>query len=104
MAEGKKLRLTGLAANGRVLRPRTGPLPQAVGLTEIADFGPNPGALRMFVHVPAKLPKTAPLVVILHGCGQTAAGYALGTGWRDAADRLGFVLLAPEQPSANNMG
>ena len=104
MLRGLILRLTGLTATGRVLRPRPGLSPQAAGLTEIADFGPNPGGLRMFVHVPARLSKAAPLVVVLHGCGQTAAGYASGAGWRDVADRLGFVLLAPEQQNANNMG
>jgi poly(hydroxyalkanoate) depolymerase family esterase len=35
---------------------------------------------------------------------QTAAGYAAGTGWNEAADRLGFALLAPEQTNANNIG
>ena len=33
------------------------------GLTEVADFGSNPGALRMLVHLPENLPPDAPLVV-----------------------------------------
>ena len=37
------------------------------------------------------------LVVVLHGCGQTAAGYDLGTGWSTLAKHYGFALLMPEQ-------
>src|SRR5689334_9322965 len=70
-------------------------------LTE-TSFAPNPGNLRMFVYVPPGAGAGAPLVVILHGCGQTAAGYDLGTGWSRLADQLGFALLAPEQKPANN--
>jgi len=69
-------------------------------LTEVHDFGSNPGALRMFKYVPAR-PKSA-LVVVLHGCAQTAADYDLGAGWSTLADRYGFVLLFPQQRVSNN--
>ena len=42
------------------------------------------------------------LVVVLHGCGQTAAGYDFGTGWSTLAKRYGFALLMPEQQGSNN--
>ena len=71
-------------------------------LNELADFGPNPGALRGFYHVPARLADSAPLVVVLHGCTQTAAGYDRGSGWSALADELGFAVLFPEQQRANN--
>jgi poly(hydroxyalkanoate) depolymerase family esterase len=69
-------------------------------LTEVYEFGSNPGSLRMFKYVPAR-PRPA-LVVVLHGCGQTAARYDLGAGWSTLADRYGFVLLLPQQQAANN--
>jgi feruloyl esterase len=56
----------------------------------------------MLEYVPAGLKKGAPLVVILHGCGQTAAGYDLGAGWSQLAGQLGFALLAAEQKAVNN--
>src|ERR1700685_3920100 len=90
-------------------RSRLGPLSSlAAGiapskLNEQADFGDNPGSLRMFTYVPPSLLKKAPLVVILHGCGQSAADYATGAGWITLADELGFAVLAPEQTRANNM-
>jgi poly(hydroxyalkanoate) depolymerase family esterase len=71
-------------------------------LVEISEFGTNPGALRMFSFVPEHLQRSPALVVVLHGCGQTAAGYDLGAGWSTLAKRYGFALLMPEQQSSNN--
>jgi poly(hydroxyalkanoate) depolymerase family esterase len=71
-------------------------------LVEVSDFGTNPGALRMFSFVPDNLPPAPGLVVVLHGCGQTAAGYDLGAGWSTLAKRYGFALLMPEQQPSNN--
>jgi feruloyl esterase len=65
-------------------------------------FGVNPGGLRMWSWAPADLPRGAPLVVVLHGCGQSAQGFAAGAGWLTLAQRRGFALLAPEQTRANN--
>jgi len=71
-------------------------------LTEISGFGSNPGRLRMFTYVPKKLGSSPALVVVLHGCTQSAASYDLGAGWSMLARRYGFVLLFPEQTAANN--
>ena len=76
--------------------PRGGPL------VSLDGFGHNPGALRALMYVPADLPANAPLVVVLHGCTQTAAGYDHGSGWSTLAERFGFALLFPEQSRANN--
>lgn len=71
-------------------------------LTEVADFGDNPGALRMFTYLPPDLPKRPALVVVLHGCGQDAATYDHGAGWSTLARRYGFALLMPQQQEINN--
>ena len=71
-------------------------------LEEVTGFGDNPGNLRMFAFVPAQLQKQRALVVVLHGCGQTAAGYDLGAGWSTLAQHYGFALLMPEQQRINN--
>ena len=81
------------------LKPR--PAAPASGLAEVS-FAPNPGNLRMFAYLPPGVGAGAPLVVILHGCGQTAAGYDLGAGWSQLADQLGFAVLAVEQKAVNN--
>jgi feruloyl esterase len=74
----------------------------ATHLTELTGFGSNPGALRMFTYAPKSLARPSALVVVLHGCTQSAAGYDLGAGWSTLAERYGFVLLFPEQTPANN--
>jgi poly(hydroxyalkanoate) depolymerase family esterase len=56
----------------------------------------------MFSFVPGNLQQPPALVVVLHGCGQTAAGYDLGAGWSTLAKHYGFALLMPEQQSSNN--
>ena len=71
-------------------------------LQETADFGRNPGKLRMLHHVPAVLGPAPALVDALHGCTQTAASYDEGSGWSTLAERHGFALLMPEQQSGNN--
>jgi poly(hydroxyalkanoate) depolymerase family esterase len=82
---------------GRGLGPRS-----LSPLVEVTGFGPNPGDLRMFSFVPDELQHQPALVVVLHGCGQTAAGYDLGAGWSTVAQRYGFALLMPEQKPSNN--
>jgi poly(hydroxyalkanoate) depolymerase family esterase len=76
--------------------------PHGSPLVETRQFGTNPGSLRMFSYVPASLPPSPALVVVLHGCGQTAAGYDLGAGWSTLAKHYGFALLLPEQQASNN--
>jgi feruloyl esterase len=71
-------------------------------LREIHDFGSNPGALRMFTYLPPTLAERSALVVVLHGCTQTAGSYEYGAGWSTLAERYGFALLLPEQQHANN--
>lgn len=71
-------------------------------LRPIENFGSNPGNLRGYTYIPANLAGRAPLVVVLHGCTQSATGYDLGSGWSQMADRHGFALLFPEQQRQNN--
>ncbi|TPQ39124.1 esterase [Bradyrhizobium guangdongense] len=71
-------------------------------LVEVTAFGANPGDLRMFAFVPPQLQQPRALVVVLHGCGQTAATYDLGAGWSTLAKHYGFALVMPEQQRVNN--
>jgi poly(hydroxyalkanoate) depolymerase family esterase len=71
-------------------------------LLEFGGFGLNPGNLVARSYVPQDLGSGAPLVVVLHGCTQSASSYNRGAGWTSAADENGFALLFPEQQRANN--
>jgi poly(hydroxyalkanoate) depolymerase family esterase len=86
------LRFAGLGQSADVHSP----------LAEVTEFGTNPGNLRMFAFVPAQLQQPRALVVVLHGCGQTAAAYDHGAGWSTLAKHYGFALLMPEQRRGNN--
>ena len=76
--------------------------PGSSRLTPLVDFGSNPGALTGWSFVPPRAILNPPLVVVLHGCTQTAAAYDHGSGWSTLAERHGFALLFPEQIRANN--
>jgi poly(hydroxyalkanoate) depolymerase family esterase len=90
--------INGLEAYARNRRPDgRSPLVETIG------FGSNPGELRMFSFVPEDHQQPPALVVVLHGCGQTAAGYDQGAGWSMLAKRYGFVLLMPQQQPSNNV-
>lgn len=71
-------------------------------LHDLSAFGSNPGNLRARIYVPEGEAASRPLVVVLHGCTQTAGGYDTGAGWSLLADEQGFMLLFPEQQRANN--
>lgn len=92
----------------RLSRLRLGALPLTFSapvqdrLSDLGDFGSNPGALRGRFYAPRSLQKAATLVVVLHGCTQSAAGFDHGSGWSQLADEYGFALLYPEQQRSNN--
>ena len=71
-------------------------------LVELTSFGSNPGALKCWLYLPSILAPKTPLVVVLHGCTQDAAGFDRGSGWTQLAEETGFAVLFPEQQRANN--
>ena len=81
---------------------RTRSVPDDGYLPELAAAFDNPGAVTMRCFVPEGLPPRAPLVVVLHGCTQSAAAYDHGSGWTSLAAAHGFAVLFPEQARANN--
>jgi feruloyl esterase len=74
----------------------------AAELTQIKDFGENPGALKMYSYSPPGVQNNSPLVVLLHGCGQSAKAFDNETGWTKFADERKFHLLFAETNSSNN--
>ena len=97
-----RTKFEGLLRSAQKKVPRETPARRPTRLRELTGFGANPGNLRMFAYVPKHLPRKAPLVVVLHGCTQTADEYDYGAGWSSLADRLGFAVVYPQQQPANN--
>jgi poly(hydroxyalkanoate) depolymerase family esterase len=75
-------------------------MPILAALAAVASFGSNPGALDMYEYVPAGLPSGRPLVVVMHGCTQTASAME-AAGWEALADQFQFAVVYPQQRSAN---
>ncbi|HEX8516948.1 MAG TPA: PHB depolymerase family esterase [Bacteroidia bacterium] len=73
-------------------------------LEETPYFGTNPGNLSMYHYSPGNiLPgDKCPLVVVLHGCSQSAQLVSEQTGWNRLADTYGFRVLYPQQKASNN--
>src|SRR5689334_5446316 len=87
----------------KTMKERMAETPVGDRLADLGPFGSNPGALEGRTYVPAGARRGRPLVVVLHGCTQTAAQYDHGSGWSRLADEAGFALLFAEQAQANNM-
>ena len=69
-------------------------------LEALTGFGTNPGELDARIYLPTEAPNA--LVVVLHGCTQSAGVYDKGSGWSKLAERHGFALLFPQQRRTNN--
>lgn len=98
-------RLSATIARLAAMRASHSPQALSAGPSRLVDldaFGTNPGALNAKIYVPEKIAEKPALVVILHGCTQTAEGYDRGAGWSQLAIEHGFLLLFPEQRRANN--
>lgn len=72
-------------------------------LVEITDFGANKGNLEMYVYKPINNDKEVPLVIVLHGCVQTANEIAEQSGWNTLAESNNFMVIYPQQKVENNL-
>lgn len=86
------------------LPPRPGPARGRPGAWDERTFTAGGRTRRALVHTPAGIqPETAvPLVCMLHGCTQDAAGFAAATRMNDAADRHGFIVVYPQHERDKN--
>lgn len=74
-------------------------------LTAVPDFGKNPGNLKMFMYAKEQKKDSTlkPLVIVMHGCGQSAAEIARLTGWNKLAYYHDFWVVYPQQKFINNV-
>ena len=77
------------------------------GSFESFEFSNHAGTRVYKLYVPPTLPSGAaatprPVVVMLHGCTQSADDFAAGTQMNRLADEHGFIVVYPEQPQQAN--
>ncbi len=81
----------------------TSPGGDAAGRFTTDQFDSAVGSLRYKLFVPASYDGTrVPLVVMLHGCGQDADDFAVGTGMNELAERFGCLIAYPQQSRGAN--
>ena len=76
---------------------------QAPATFETREYGNHAGTRSYKVYIPAReqnLPM--PMLVMLHGCTQSADDFAAGTQMNRLADEFGFLVVYPEQPAHAN--
>jgi hypothetical protein len=67
------------------------------------EFSNQAGTRAYKLYVPARLSDTPmPVVVMLHGCTQSADDFAAGTQMNRLADEHGFLVVYPEQAANAN--
>ncbi|MGB8955928.1 MAG: PHB depolymerase family esterase [Tumebacillaceae bacterium] len=76
----------------------------ANGKWEQFSYSGTGGSRPYFVYTPAgyTVGTTVPVVVMLHGCTQTPADFAAGTGMNELADANNFIVVYPQQTSSYN--
>ncbi len=72
-------------------------------LDAVTGFGSNPGNLLMYRFVPQGLARGRPLVVLLHGCGETATSFSTSSGFEPVAMQRQFAVVLPQQQVVNNI-
>ncbi len=76
---------------------------QAPGSFLSHTFSNDAGSRMYKLYVPSQTSAAPrPVVVMLHGCTQSADDFALGTQMNRLADRHGFLVVYPEQPAQAN--
>jgi poly(hydroxyalkanoate) depolymerase family esterase len=95
-----------LLGGGSLPSLRALPSPSAPGRDGLIRLEHHDGrrARPVYVYAPPDLDPAvrAPLVVMLHGCTQTAAAFSSGSLMNRTADRHGFVVAYPEQSTEEN--
>src|SRR5689334_2667676 len=97
---GLRALLPSLPKRRKAPRPRPAApvprVPRPVAGAWVSGVCIGPGGSRTYdVYLPAGLRRrtAVPLVLLLHGCGQTPAEFADATRFADTADRNGFLLV-----------
>jgi len=87
----------------RVRQPSMEPPRVPLAKFDTCEYSNRAGTRPYKLYVPARIgPSLPPLLVMLHGCTQSADDFAAGTRMNRLADEHGFLVIYPEQPTSAN--
>lgn len=78
------------------------PRASAAALVEVADFGPNPGNLRMHLYVPNSVRPNPAVVVAMHGCTGSGPAFYQSSEFASLANEHGFIVIYPSASKHGN--
>jgi poly(hydroxyalkanoate) depolymerase family esterase len=83
---------------------RTGTSAGSVVMWQPYTYQDSTNSYPYFVYTPAayQAGKAVPLLVMLHGCMQTAEDFAAGTRMNQLAEKYGFIVVYPQQTRKAN--
>jgi poly(hydroxyalkanoate) depolymerase family esterase len=76
----------------------------AAALTQVTNFGANPGGAQMYVYVPDNHPANPAILLALHGCGGTGPGFYAGSEFASLANQYGFIVIYPSAEQQAGFG
>ncbi len=86
------------ASAGPGAAPATTEIRGGVVVTGTIELQGESRSYQAFVPAAHRPGVALPLLVVLHGCTQTATDIAIGSRMNEVAEDLGFLVLYPEQP------
>src|SRR5690606_11481102 len=78
------------------------PMARAATLTQIGNFGANPGILQMHLYVPDNTAANPGILVAMHGCNGRATDFHRQTEFASLADRHGRLVIHPQATKSIN--
>jgi poly(hydroxyalkanoate) depolymerase family esterase len=74
----------------------------AASLTQVSNFGDNPGNLAMYVYVPNVVPANPAILLAMHPCGGSGPGFYSSSQFAALADQYGFIVIYPSASKKSN--
>jgi poly(hydroxyalkanoate) depolymerase family esterase len=96
------LTVTGLPGGRRRGWPIASDMAPTAGRFVAGSFSNEAGTRTYKLYIPSRHSEPRPLIVMLHGCLQTADDFSAGTRMNFAAEESSCFVVYPEQPAAAN--
>jgi poly(hydroxyalkanoate) depolymerase family esterase len=80
------------------------PRASAATLTQVTNFGSNPGGMLMYIYVPNNHPAHPAILLAMHQCGSSGPNFYSSTQFASLADQYGFIVIYPTAEQSAGFG